>query len=684
LLAIDEPESLRELGNGGISTSSSINRSEGNQIFGCVVKSFEKKMIFAGVRDNSKEFRDGSIYFYRHPLSGKETDITMAHNGLGVSRMMLTPKDKYLITGGMDGTIFMFEIEDKDAHAGGGLGAEFKDHCNNLLVTQSEIKDMANELNLLQGQITSESVQGGNEDMTGGSANDAIKNRTDFQKLISSNETLIQTLLNQKKIEEDKLKKDLENAKMDCKNKMTSFEVHATSNLNDKQDAVKDMETKIRKKKETYEKELNDMRLNHAAEMQRMEREKEEEIRKAKEENQRIKEGIDDMKKQNEKELAKIKSVSTQDFEELKAKYEEKQNNLKTKQLKLKNDLQSNEKKLQKHKNFRATLEEKKDDAIKDKLRVKATEEALKNEILGLENQLKLKNEQITKSEKTIYDQKKKTGELEKFKYVLDYKIKELKKDMEPREKEIEILKADTTKQDTALKKLNLRSNELSSAVKLLESQQTELLKTIKSHKNTIVKQGSLIKTFKKKLYEAIEKIQDYPKMSEILMLMNKNTKVLNEIDDDIKKEYQSQLKYLAMSSRKLKKNLEKDAEMHKQDNMRIMKINVDLIRKIGEMRTKIKNLAQDSKPDHFAKIGGLRGDQENVENQLVEQRKEREILLEQIEKIKMDLKQLRRAKPLYAKELDEMEAKESTSQHNGQASELVQEPTEDENVIIN
>ena len=43
--------------------------------------------------------------------------------------------------------------------------------------------------------------------------------------------------------------------------------------------------------------------------------------------------------------------------------------------------------------------------------------------------------------EKRIYDLKKKNQELEKFKFVLDYKIKELKKQIEPRENDIKIMK---------------------------------------------------------------------------------------------------------------------------------------------------------------------------------------------------------------------------------------------------
>jgi len=47
-----------------------------------------------------------------------------------------------------------------------------------------------------------------------------------------------------------------------------------------------------------------------------------------------------------------------------------------------------------------------------------------------------------------IFDLKKKTQELEKFKFVLDYKIKELKRDICPREDEIkELLQLTNTMQ---------------------------------------------------------------------------------------------------------------------------------------------------------------------------------------------------------------------------------------------
>lgn len=684
LLAVEEPESLRELSGGGIAGNGNINRSEGQQIFGCVVKSTEKKMIFAGIRETGKDAREGAVYFYRHPLAPKETDVTSAHNGLGVSKMILTPKDKYLITGGNDGTIFIFEVEDKDSHAGGGLGAEFKESCHNILVTQGDIKDLKNDLMLLNGQLTNDSPHGGNVDMAGGSANEAMKNKNDFIKLQNSNKSHIKALEAEMQAKEEEKRRQMESEKAAYKNKMTVFEVFASGNLNDKQDAVKDMESKIRKKKDEYERELQAMRSSHQMDMDTQKRINAEQESRGEEEIRRLEMDIQDTINKNKRELDEIIKESEAEYADLEKTNTEKEASLKTRKTKLKNDLQSNDNKLTKLRNIRSQLQEEQRDAVKKKEANQEILDKYKKEIHELENELKRKNVQITASERTIYDQKKKTGELEKFKYVLDYKIKELKKDMEPKDKEIELLKIQTTKADTALKKLNLRSNELSSAVKLLEDEQKLLVITIKNHKKSIVGQNSQMKTFKKQIYEAIEKIQDFPKMSDILMRMNKNTKVLNEIDEDIKKEYQSQLKYLAMSSRKLKKNLEKDAEMHKQDNMRIMKINVDLIRKIGDMRTHTKNLGGDTKPEHFNKIRSLRNDQEDVENRMLEERKKREELLEDIEKLKNDLRQLRRAKPKYAQEMDEIDRSNNQEVNEPEhGSDDEPEATEDEQVDL-
>jgi cilia- and flagella-associated protein 57 len=59
----------------------------------------------------------------------------------------------------------------------------------------------------------------------------------------------------------------------------------------------------------------------------------------------------------------------------------------------------------------------------------------------AITQQIKARDDTIGEKEKRIYELKKKNQELEKFKFVLDYKIKELKRQIEPRETEISAMK---------------------------------------------------------------------------------------------------------------------------------------------------------------------------------------------------------------------------------------------------
>lgn len=57
---------------------------------------------------------------------------------------------------------------------------------------------------------------------------------------------------------------------------------------------------------------------------------------------------------------------------------------------------------------------------------------SLKNDIESQKNELEERDKTIKDKESRIYQLMKKAQELEKFKFVLDYKIKELKRDIGP------------------------------------------------------------------------------------------------------------------------------------------------------------------------------------------------------------------------------------------------------------
>jgi hypothetical protein len=63
------------------------------------------------------------------------------------------------------------------------------------------------------------------------------------------------------------------------------------------------------------------------------------------------------------------------------------------------------------------------------------------------------------------------------------------------------------------------------------------------------------------------------------------------EIDPDIKKEYENQKRYLENSVNSLKKRLEKETQIHKEDNNNIMKENMELIKQISDLRKEVATL---------------------------------------------------------------------------------------------
>jgi chromosome segregation ATPase len=73
----------------------------------------------------------------------------------------------------------------------------------------------------------------------------------------------------------------------------------------------------------------------------------------------------------------------------------------------------------------------------------------------AMNNQIRERDKTIGEKERRIYDLKRKNGELEKFKNVLDYKIKDLRREMTPREEEIARMKEQTSEMDRELKHLN-------------------------------------------------------------------------------------------------------------------------------------------------------------------------------------------------------------------------------------
>lgn len=92
--------------------------------------------------------------------------------------------------------------------------------------------------------------------------------------------------------------------------------------------------------------------------------------------------------------------------------------------------------------------------------------------------------------ERKIYDLKKKNQELEKFKFVLDFKIKELKKQIEPRENQISAMQDRVKDMDAELERYHKINSQLDERIGELRK---ELNDTQASTKNKMIQARNLV-----------------------------------------------------------------------------------------------------------------------------------------------------------------------------------------------
>lgn len=104
---------------------------------------------------------------------------------------------------------------------------------------------------------------------------------------------------------------------------------------------------------------------------------------------------------------------------------------------------------------------------------------------------------------------KKKTQELDKFKFVLDYKIKELKKAIGPRESKIQELKNKTNDMDMELKKFSKINANFGLIVDDLRERQAGMQSEIKAQRTKIRENNNFIKKFKDDVYDAVQYIDE-------------------------------------------------------------------------------------------------------------------------------------------------------------------------------
>jgi len=224
----------------------------------------------------------------------------------------------------------------------------------------------------------------------------------------------------------------------------------------------------------------------------------------------------------------------------------------------------------------------------------------LKAQINSQASELAERESTIVDKERRIFDLKRKTQELEKFKFVLDYKIKELKKDIGPRELEINKLNEQTNKMRQELKHFNRVNQNLALIVDDLRMRQEGLTNEVQNQKKKLDEQRRYIKKYKDDVQECLLYISDYKKLKKGVIRLHKKyvkEELKNEqVESDMHREYAVKRKHLENNVTYYRSMLQKDQEVHRQENQKIMKENVQLLQEINHLRKEVNKLNKELK----------------------------------------------------------------------------------------
>ncbi|XP_059110839.1 LOW QUALITY PROTEIN: cilia- and flagella-associated protein 57 [Peromyscus eremicus] len=557
-------------------------------IYTAITLSHSGRMMFVGTSV-------GTIRAMKYPLPlQKEFNEYQAHAG-PITKMLLTFDDQFLLTVAEDGCLFTWRVFDKE---GRGIKREREvGFAEEVLVTKTDMEEKAQIMLELKTRV--EELKMENEyqlrlkDMN---YSEKIKELTDkFIQEMESLKTKNQVLKTEKEKQDVHHREHIEELLDKQSRELQDLECCNNQKLLLEYEKYQELQLKSQRMQEEYEKQLRD---NDETKSQALEELTEFYEAKLQEKTSLLEEAQEDVRQQLrefEETKKQIEEDEDREIQDIKTKYERKLRDEKESNLRLKGETGIMRKKFS---SLQKEIEERTNDIeiLKaEQMKLQGVIKSLEKDIQGLKREIQERDETIQDKEKRIYDLKKKNQELEKFKFVLDYKIKELKKQIEPRENEIKVMKEQIQEMEAELERFHKQNTQL-------ELNITELFQKLRATDQEMRKEQqkerdleALVRRFKTDLHNCVAYIQEPRLLKEkIRCLFEKYVQRADMVEiaglnTDLQQEYARQREHLERNLATLKKKVVKEGELHRTDYVRIMQENVSLIKEINELRRELK-----------------------------------------------------------------------------------------------
>ncbi|XP_028832352.1 cilia- and flagella-associated protein 57 isoform X2 [Denticeps clupeoides] len=574
--------------------------------FTAIAMSGSGRVLFTGTST-------GAVRAIGYPLP-LQTDWFEYHaHSAAISKMVVTFDDQFLLTASEDGCLLIWKISGQKRDSETSYAEE-------VLVTKSDLEEKTQVMLELKTRV--EELKMENEyqlrlkDMN---YSDKIKELTEkFIQQVESLKAESQVLRREKEKQKETHEKTLEDLEERHSREQQDFESTHNQKLLLEYERYEELRLKSQRMQEDYEhrlqqveeagqRALEDITVSYEDRLQ----EKVVELDQCQEESCRQVQEFEQMK-------LLLEEDGDQEIHSIRLRYEKMLQEEKETNARLKADSGIMKKKCI---SLQTDVKERNTEILRlkeEQQKLEGVIRSLEKDVLRLKRDIQERDETIQSKEKRIYDLKRKKEELEKFKFVLDYKIEELKKQIEPRENEMKEMKEQIQEVETCssnaekllqkdlmcffLYQMESEAEEFHKKNTQLEINLAEMKHKLKAtdkemHKEMqkVKKVEALVHRFKTDLHQCVGFIQEPKKLKDSVRelyeryVQQSDVAEIVGVDADIQREHGRQKELLERNVASLKKKLAKDSEVHRVNKVKIMKENVTLIKEINELRQELR-----------------------------------------------------------------------------------------------
>ena len=571
---------------------------------GLLAISAAKGVLFATAGELGKPC---SVRAYSYPLTGDFTEYTCLSSQ--ASRMCLTPDELYLVVADDSGCITLFELRDRNERILRNPNqisdmTESPDWTDEVLVTRAELEDKTTVISELRTKVEELKVHNEyQQKLKEMNYSENIKEVTDkfLQELEQSRTTF--ELLKEERVDcelehMEKLKQMAEQHQHDLQEVETDFQAQIMEQVDAYHSLVRERDAQI----ERLEEQRRMLVEAHEQYVEELTSDFEQKL----EEDRQSRLMIEDEKSELHKELVEtcrqLEDDIDSEIENMRRGYEDKLSTARESTLKFKGENGMLNKKLSVMRKDMEDQREEQKILLEKEHELHEQIKILEKEITLHKKEIKTRDGAIGEKEKRIYELKKKNQELDKFKFVLDFKIRELKRQIEPRQQEIAGMKDQIRAMDEELEKYHKSNSNLDGIIGALRTRIDSTQQDIKDKRSHAKKLESSINAFKSDLHMTIEYILDpHELMKSVEKLVTTHGAVgaiVPSIDPEVNDEYERHKEFLTKSIFQLKTALDATVLGNQETTVGLMQTNLKLIDEINEQRGSNRKLKEEVQAD--------------------------------------------------------------------------------------